>query len=607
MRIIFPGRYCYSQSPDSRALSAGPLAFMFHFPDPKTKNPQEKKVQRILEIIPGILTWTTLIGMIVFSFFLPIWVAVFIIAFDVYWIYRTIFITFYSVIAYKKLREGKRIDWRERCQNISDPEEYAKKLKEKILKLSQTPGSLPRVKKREIRKELKQLDNYLQEVKKLAKIKNNIWDWREIIHVVLLPTANESEDVIEPAIAAVAGSNFPSSQIIILLATEEREPEEQRLKKVNYLKNKFSNVFRDFIITTHTVASGEMKCKASNATFAANKLKEYLDERNIDYKKVILSNFDCDSIAHPQYFAALTYAYIIDPKRLQKAYQPLPMYHNNLWDTNAFVRVIVTSSSFWHMFQSTRKNMVTFSSHSEPFDTLVKVGFWPVNMISEDSIIYWKGYSYFSGDYEVKPIYLPVSLDAVLAPSYWRTIKNQYKQKRRWAYGIENFPPVMRAVWPDKKISLAKKLKAAFEMLEGHHSWATSSFILAFLGWLPLILGGSKFNESVLAHNLPFVTRYLMSLAMIGLISSMFLSFMLLPPRPKKYSRKRYIYMFLQWVLVPIIAPTLGSLPAIDSQSRILFKKYFGEFWVTEKTRTNSSRISVFKARSENDGTGANL
>ena len=89
----------------------------------------------------------------------------------------------------------------------------------------------------------------------------------------------------------------------------------------------------------------------------------------------------------------------------------------------------------------------------------------------------------------------------------------------------------------------------------------------------------------MIAHNLPFVTRYLMTLAMGGLIVSMFLSFLLLPPRPAKYSRKRYIYMFLQWFLVPIIAPTLGALPAIDSQTRILFKKYFGEFWVTDKIR----------------------
>lgn len=559
---------------------------MFEFPNPKTTEPKQRRIQRTLEVIPGILTWTTLIGMLLLSFLKPIWIAVFIIMFDIYWIYRTIFITYYSVVAYRKFTKGKRTDWWERCQNIVHPEEYLEKISQRIelmkenLKADSVFGE-----RRKIKREIFELAKYQEEVRELVKIKDEIIDWRKIVHVVLLPTANEGAEIIEPAIQAVAESNFPNQQIIILLATEERENQEQRLEKVTYLQNKFKGVFKEFLVTTHEVAAGEMKCKASNATYAAKKLMVYLDEHEIDYKRVIFSNFDCDSVCHPQYFAALTYAYITDPKRLQRSYQPLPMYHNNLWDTNAFVRVIVTGSSFWHMFQSTRTEMVTFSSHSEPFDTLVKVNFWPLNMISEDSVIYWKCFSYYHGDYMVKPIYLPVSLDAVLAETYWKTIKNQYKQKRRWAYGIENFPVIMRAIWPDKKVKTSQKLGIAFEMLEGHHSWATSAFILALLGWLPLIFGGAAFNESVLAHNLPFVTRYLMTIAMSGLMISMFLSFVLLPPRPAKYGKKRYIYMFLQWFLAPIIAPTLGAIPAIDSQTRILFKQYFGEFWVTEKIR----------------------
>lgn len=559
---------------------------MFKFPDPKTTDPKERRIHRTLEVIPGILTWVTLIGMVVLSFALPIWIAVFIIMFDIYWIYRTIFITYYSVIAYRRFQDGKKIDWWERCQNIIHPQQYNDAISERISEFTKSlDEGLSFGERRKVKKEIKNLREYQKEVIELAKIKDEIWDWRKVVHVVLLPTANEGAEIIEPAIQAVADSNFPNQQTIILLATEERENEEQRLEKVNYLQEKFKGVFKEFLVTTHEVAAGEMKCKASNATYAAKKLMIYLDEHDIDYTRVIFSNFDCDSVCHPQYFAALTYAYITDPKRLQRSYQPLPMYHNNLWDTNAFVRVIVTGSSFWHMFQSTRVQMVTFSSHSEPFDTLVKVGFWPLNMISEDSIIYWKCFAYYHADYKVKPIYLPVSLDAVLAETYWKTIKNQYKQKRRWAYGIENFPVIMRAIWPDKTISLKKKLGIAFEMLEGHHSWATSAFILALLGWLPLIFGGPEFNQSVLAHNLPFVTRYLMTLAMGGLVISMFLSFVLLPPRPAKYGRKRYIYMFLQWFLAPIIAPTLGAIPAVDSQTRILLKKYFGEFWVTEKIR----------------------
>jgi len=559
---------------------------MFLFPDPRTTDPKAHRIQRTLEVIPGILTWVTLIGMIVASFLLPIWIAVFIIMFDIYWIFRTVFITYYSVVAYRRFQNGKKTDWWDRCQNIMHPANYLQELDVRIENmrsaLQETKSFLERKK---IRKQIKLHKQFKKDVFKIVKSGHEIWDWRKIVHVVLLPTANEGAEIIEPAIAAVADSNFPNHQIIILLATEEREDQAQRTEKVEYLKQKFAGVFKEFLVTTHEVQSNEMKCKASNATYAAKKLQAYLDENSIDYEKVIFSNFDCDSVCHPEYFAALTYAYITDPKRLQRSYQPLPMYHNNIWDTNAFVRVIVTGSSFWHMFQSTRSQMVTFSSHSEPFDTLVKVNFWPLNMISEDSIIYWKCFAYYHADYKVKPIYLPISLDAVLADTYWKTIKNQYKQKRRWAYGIENFPIIMRALWPDKKIRLKRKLGIAFEMLEGHHSWATSAYILALLGWLPLFFGGPQFNESVLAHNLPFVTRYLMTLAMGGLIISMFLSFVLLPPRPEKYGKKRYIYMFLQWFLAPIIAPTLGALPAIDSQTRILFAKYFGEFWVTEKIR----------------------
>lgn len=561
----------------------------FVFPDPKTRVPRERLVQRTIEMIPGLLTWTTLLGMIALSFFLPVWAAVLVIVFDIYWIHKAFYISLFSVSGNYDVSEGKCINWWERCQNIAHPEQYSEMLKARTKDIYDSLSEIPFFhfrERRTVKKEIARLKKIRRETRELIPIQDQIMDWRDVIHVVLLPTAGEPADIIEPAIQSLAENNFPKEQMIILLATEERENPETRLPKVEYLKKKFDGVFRDFLVTTHIVAAGEMKCKASNARFAARELMKYLDERGIDYKRVIFSNFDCDSVAHPEYFAALTYEYIIDPKRLQRAYQPLPMYHNNIWDTNAFVRLVVTGSSFWHLYQSTRKEMVTFSSHSEPFDTLVKVGFWPVNMISEDSVIYWKCLAYFHGDYRVQPIHLPISLDAVLAETYWKTLVNQYKQKRRWAYGIENFPVTMRAIWPDHGIRLRTKLRITFEMLEGHYSWATTSFILTFLGWLPLVLGGAAFRESVLAHNLPFVTKTLMTLGMAGLLISIPMSLLSLPPRPKRYHWSRHFLMVFQWVLIPLVG-FLSAFPAIDSQTRILLGKYFGEFWVTEKMRKN--------------------
>lgn len=560
---------------------------MFQFPDPKTKDKRSHRIQRALEMVHGSLTWSTFVLMIGLSFFYPIAAAIFIILFDLYWIFRIIFISYYSTKGYLQMKQWKKIDWWERCQNSADPEKYALEVGEKLKRLKESFGEMALFDlagRSKLLAESWREKKLLKEIKNLIPIKDQIWDWRKIYHVVLLPTAGEPADVIEPAIQSIAESNFPKSQIIILLATEERENPETRLPKVEYLKKKFDGVFHDFLVTTHIVEAGEMKCKASNATFAAKELMKYLTAKNIDYTRVIFSNFDCDSVADPEYFAALTYAYVTTPKRLQRAYQPLPVYHNNIWDTNAIVRLVVTGSSFWHLYQSTRKEMVTFSSHSEPFDTLVKVGFWPVNMISEDSVIYWKCLAYFDGDYEVYPIRLPVSLDAVLAETYWKTVKNQYKQKRRWAYGVENFPVTMRSLWPNKKVPLMDKLKRTFELVEGHYSWATTSFILAFLGWLPIIFGGEAFRQSVLAHNLPIITQRLMQISMAGFIVSVPLSLVSLPPKPKRYKNTRYFMMLFQWILAPFVA-LLSALPAIDSQTRMLTGNYFGEFWVTEKMR----------------------
>lgn len=558
----------------------------FRFPDPRDPDPRERRKQRALEIIPGTLSWTVVSGILLASWLAPIAAAVFVIVYDIYWLFLTAYVTLFSVLSYRGLRRGMRINWWERLVRSHDPEPYR-------LELVDRAGYLRRILREErlsvrqrviVRRERRELLRHVRELSSLSARKDEIMDHREIIHAVLLPTAGEDADIIAPAIRSIVESTFPKSQIIVILATEEREPESTRLSKVETLKKEFDGVFRDFIVTTHEVAEGELKCKASNAAYAAKKLRAYLDERGIPYDRVIFSNFDCDTVAHPEYFSALAYSYVTDPDRLRRAYQPLPMYHNNLWDTNAFVRVTVTGSSFWHMYQGTRREMVTFSSHSEPFDTLVRVGYWPVNMISEDSVIYWKAFSYFHGDYKVKLIPLPVSLDAVLADTYVKTLGNAYKQNRRWAYGIENFPVMMRAFWPDKKMPFFRKLRITEEILEGHLSWATAPLILSFLGWLPLFLGGTAFNESVLAHNLPLVTRTLMTLSMGGLVTLVFLSFLMLPKRPKRYGPWRTAFMFAQWFLAPFVA-LLMATPALDAQTRILLGKYFGEFWVTAKVR----------------------
>lgn len=554
------------------------------YPDPRTKDKKEHFRQRVFEMIPGTMTWITLLGLFFASWLLPVWAALFIIVFDIYWLYRTIYFSFFSLLARRKMKVWAKTDWLKRLESVYQ-ENLPLKIEEEIATEKNNLKKLAWFNKgrKAIKEKILLAQAFLKILQKDWPNREHFIDWKKIYHVILLPTAVEEAESIAPALEAALAANYPKDKIIILLAMEEREPEEKRRKKERILREKYGDKFFDFLATVHRVKDDEMKCKASNATYAVKELVTYLEKKNIPLDDVMLSNLDCETRIHPQFLAALSYAFATEPDRYRRAYQPLPIYNNNIWDTIMVVRLLATGSAFWHMIKSMQpESMVTFSSHSEPLKTIVAVNFWPLNVISEDSVIYWKGFDYFDGHYQVKPIYLPVSMDAVLAETYWKTVQNQYKQKRRWAYGIENFPLLGRACLNNKKIGFWKKLRRLVVMVEGHYSWGTTSFILLLLGWMPLFLGGERFNETVLAHNLPLTTRFLMMLAMSGLIFSMVLSFSMLPPKPKKYSHGKYVMMVVQWFFVPLLGILFG-LPAVDSQTRLLLGKYFGEFWVTEK------------------------
>ena len=209
-------------------------------------------------------------------------------------------------------------------------------------------------------------------------------------------------------------------------------------------------------------------------------------------------------------------------------------------------------------------------------------------MVSEDSRIFWQCFLRYNGDYKVVSLYYPVSMDANVASKTWDTFKNVYKQQRRWAYGAENIPYFLFGFIKNKMIPMRKKLYYGFIAVEGNHSWATNAIMLFVLGWLPVIVGGSEFNRTVLSFNLPYLTRMIMTFAMFGLVSSAVLSIVLLPPRPPQFGRLKHFLMIIQWILFPITTIFLGAIPALDAQTRLMIGRYMG-FWVTPKSRISKS------------------
>jgi hypothetical protein len=485
---------------------------------------------RAFEILPGLLSWGTLIGCILLSFFAPVIAAFFIIVFDLYWLAKTVYLSAHLRYNWRRIRHNIKTDWRERLEHIK----Y-----------------------------------------------DHVW------HMVLLPYSSESYETVRDAIEGVLTADYDHKKMMIVLAREERYEASEEIS--TRVKSEFGDRFGYFFTAAHpSGVPGEQAGKGANCTYAIEEArKEILDVNNILYEDVMVSALDIDTVVYPQYFLVVTWHFLTAENPYKASYQPVPFYNNNVWEAPMLSRVVATSSTFWQMIQQERpEKLSTFSSHSVPFKSLYEIGYWQVNMVSEDSRIYWNLYMAHLGDYRVIPISYPVSMDANLAPGFWKTVKNMYKQYRRWAWGVENVPYILYGLVKNKNIPFWKKVRTALVQLEGFWSLATNTLIIFLLGWLPLWIGGLEFNQTILSYNLPIVTRNLMILAMLGLVLSAVISMTFLPARPKHQGRYKYFFMFFQWILVPITITVFGAIPGLDAQTRLMFGKYMG-FWVTTKHRSD--------------------
>ena len=73
------------------------------------------------------------------------------------------------------------------------------------------------------------------------------------------------------------------------------------------------------------------------------------------------------------------------------------------------------------------------------------------------------------------------------------------------------------------------------------------------------------------------------TVALAGIIATLFISFKTLPPKPAHYKAHRNIFMVLQWVYLPVTTIVYSSLSAFYSQTRLIFGMYYDKFDVTDK------------------------
>lgn len=500
----------------------------------------DKTKYRILEIIPGALVWVTFTLAILLSFWKPLWVIYFVIVFCIYWLFRVLYFVFYMAISWRRFKKDINTGWLEKVKSLSD--------------------------------------------------------WQSFYHLVVLPTSKEPIEVLRSTFLNLAASKYPLDKMIIILSGEERN-KETFLRNAEILKKEFAGKFFRLLITLHPDnLVGEIKGKGANAHWAGFRAKEMIDELKIPYEKIVVSYFDSDTCVHPEYFACLAYKYITHPKRERAAFQPVALYNNNIWDSMSLMRVAAFGTTFWLLTELAKPDrLFTFSSHSIAFKALVDVDFWQKDVVTDDSRIFLQCFIRYSGDFEVVPMYVPVSMDTVMAETPWRSLVNLYKQQRRWAWGVEHFPYMVwhfsrgtlkmdRGEIKVPKIPFWKRFKYLWNLGEGMYSWATAPILMFVLSRLPLWVGKDEIGTMAFFQTAPLVLKWLLTAAMLGMVVSAILFLFLLPPRPKNQSPFKFVIMLVQWALLPVSLILFGSIPAVEAQTRLMLGKYLG-FWVTEKAR----------------------
>lgn len=487
----------------------------------------DKKFLRFLEIMPGFLSWNIILFPYWGVFIIPNITAFFILAFNVYWFYQSLSIALTATISHLKIQASMNYDW------LKDIQEFP--------------------------------------------------DWKKVKHIVVITTYKEPLHILERTYRSLADQSLPKKQIIPVLAMEAAEPEKDRSEKIYSIKKNFSQYFSEMFFTVHTLIGGEVRGKASNERYAAICIKEELvDKRKEDINYLTITSCDADHKYHPNHFAQLTYKFLDNPKRYLYFWQAAILFYNNIWEIPAITRVPNTLGSIWNLSQLPRRDrLINQQNYSLSLKLLVDAGYWDADKIPEDWGIFFKAFFKKKGQVEVEPIYLPIYVDAAQSTTFWKTLKNQYEQYKRWAWGVSDDPWVIKEYLVNSDIPFLTKSLRIFYMIWSHLMWPVNWFLITIGLTLPSLVNPA-FGRTTLGYTVPKLSSLILTVSLSFLLIMLVLDYIYKPKKPKDFPLWRAVLTPLEFVLMPIAGFFFSALPGLDAHTRLMLGKYL-EYRVTEK------------------------
>lgn len=485
------------------------------------------RTQRFLEILPGFFSWSLILFPIWGSFLCPEIVAYYVIAFTVYWLYRSAVMAVLGFAAHFRIKASQKNDWFADLQKAF-PEKY-----------------------------------------------------KSIHHLIVIPTYQEPITTLERTLEHLANQSFPTKNLHVMVTFEKREGEAGQ-EKAAALEKKFGRVFGHLMTTFHPDLEGEVKGKSSNNAWGGKEAYKILVEKDkIPVENITITSEDADAIFHQHYFSYLTFDFLSQKNPYRCTWQGSIVFYNNIWKVPAPIRVLGAMFSVNQMYILMRHDrLINFSTYSTTLKHMSEIGFWDTDVIPEDYRFFFKSYFARKGDFEVRPIFLPIYADMPETDSWWGTMVNQYEQLKRWAWGVSDDAYIIKQFIINDDIPFGDRFIRVLKVMEDHFLWPVNWFAVTIAALLPPFLN-QEFNRTLLGKTLPQVTSFLLTLALINLMTIILVDALNRPPRPKR-TLFSYITQPLEFALFPVVGFFFTALPGIDAHTRLMVGKYL-EYKVTKK------------------------
>jgi cellulose synthase/poly-beta-1,6-N-acetylglucosamine synthase-like glycosyltransferase len=459
----------------------------------------------------GLGTWALVTLPIWGALLAPLVLAWAILLFNTYWFVRSASLAVGAAVGYLRLRRSVKMDWRARA------------------------GALP--------------------------------GFERVHHLILIPTYQESDDVLRATLDHLVNQDFPTERISVVLAFEGRDKQApaRAARMLAMYRARFGGLWALF----HPALPGDVPGKSSNLAWAGPRARKLLERRGISGGDVLVTVCDADSRLHPKYLSALSESHLVDPNRENHLYQPAILFHANMDRLLPWLRISNCAYSAWSLARlSLGSRLVLQSTYSLPLDLCIAVGYWDADVIPEDSRICFKVMLNRGKMARVKPIFLPVLADAAEGTTVWETVVAQYRQIRRWAWGASDVTYVLsglaRTITVDGR---RPRLAPVLGFIEDHISWPSHWFLITLGLHLPPLLAPpfahSPQGIAILNLASAVITASLPCL-LVAIVVDRLLRGM--PVNPLEW-----LYEFFGWLMLPILGLAFVTLPALDAHTRLLF------------------------------------